>query len=1138
MLLFLAGGMLVYRSFRERYLLFWVLGWLSYLVHKLLTPGGELVPVNVFWVVVSQACFAAAALLMCYAVLFYTHRRRYLLPLAGLALLALGLALVRDLGSPGSAVLVAAGYVTYAAMTGTAAVFLALYSRGRRNVGAWLLTGTMVLLHADPQAATEHALAGVDLAIEVLLGLGMFLVVLDDSASRSRRVQLVNALTNAIASASDSKTILEISLRELRDITGSRAAWFRVLQGDQLLMVAQLGVSEEYRQERHALPVDQSLSGRVLREGKSAMVAETATIDDELRGRLQQEGYQHVLLIPVHGKSAVIGTLSLARNARREYSPDELHFLESTANQIGMALESLLLVEQILRSQRQWVSTFDSIQDLIVVHDEQSRIIKVNRALAVRIGYHEADLVGKSCGDVLPRARERVGACPYCARAGAAMIELPDPCFGGWSLVSTSSYTEGGAERKGTIHIVRDTTDRRSAEEKYRMLFEQIQEGVFISTPEGRLLECNDAFARMLGYAGADELRSLDIATHMYADPEKRREFMREIEEHSYVRAYEVELRRKDGSAVIALETSVATRDEDGRIVRYQGFLLDITEKKKAENEIRRRNRELFALNAIATASSQSLDLLEMLDITLRHTVELFAADTGSVYLVDPDTQTLRRAVGFGHRSQLGIEKSEVDVPADFWDLVTRSRTQIITHTHLPHLPQVVRDIVGAEDLKAWIWCVLWSKEKIIGLLGVGSRTQRDFTVTDDSLMVAIGRQLATTIEKVRLYEETRRAYDHLRLTQEQLLQSEKMSAVGQLISGVAHELNNPLTAIMGYSQLLESEQLEPRTHDFVDKIHKQALRTHKIVQNLLSFARQRKPEKTAVDIRRVVEDTLALRDYDLRLNNIVVQRDFGTPVPTVVVDAHQMEQVFLNIVNNAVDAMLERSRQGTLRVRVFLEDGMVCIEFHDTGPGIKDPNRVFDPFYTTKGVGKGTGLGLSICYGIIKEHGGMVRASNHSGGGAVFHIALPAGAQMSGSEERPRADAAPPISGRILLVDDEAAVLDFEREVLSAAGAEVVAVSNGQQAIELLQSDDFDALVVDGKMPGLDGPDVYRWIAENRPGLERRLLLSVSDISDPDLRTFIRERGVRCIVKPFQVPDLLSMMRRMLQHRHVASAS
>ena len=170
----------------------------------------------------------------------------------------------------------------------------------------------------------------------------------------------------------------------------------------------------------------------------------------------------------------------------------------------------------------------------------------------------------------------------------------------------------------------------------------------------------------------------------------------------------------------------------------------------------------------------------------------------------------------------------------------------------------------------------------------------------------------------MQLYEETCRAYEDLRHTQEQLLQSEKMSAVGQLIAGVAHELNNPLTAILGYAQLLESEGLNERAQDYVGKMFKQAQRTHRVVQNLLSFARQRKPERSEVDIRKVLEETLTLRDYDLKVNNIVVEKDLGTEAALVVADPHQIEQVFLNIINNAVDAVLEAGRSGKLKIRVY----------------------------------------------------------------------------------------------------------------------------------------------------------------------------------------------------------------------------
>src|SRR5260370_3139012 len=268
------------------------------------------------------------------------------------------------------------------------------------------------------------------------------------------------------------------------------------------------------------------------------------------------------------------------------------------------------------------------------------------------------------------------------------------------------------------------------------------------------------------------------------------------------------------------------------------------------------------------------------------------------------------------------------------------------------------------------------------------------------------------------------------------------MSAVGQLIAGVAHELNNPLSAILGYAQLLESEGLNERAQDYVAKMFKQAQRAHRVVQNLLSFARQRKPERAEVDIRKVLDETLALRDYDLKVNKIDVEKDLGSQPARVVADPHQIEQVFLNIINNAVDAVLETGRSGKLKIRVYCHRSEVCAQFADDGPGIKDPKRISGPFSATKSFGKGTGLRLSICYGIWKEHGGDITARNASEGGAVIEVRLPMAAAADAVVEAapvvaPRREGA--IQSRGLLVEEGEAVLGFERDVVIGAGASVV---------------------------------------------------------------------------------------------------
>src|SRR2546422_541537 len=315
---------------------------------------------------------------------------------------------------------------------------------------------------------------------------------------------------------------------------------------------------------------------------------------------------------------------------------------------------------------------------------------------------------------------------------------------------------------------------------------------------------------------------------------------------------------------------------------------------------------------------------------------------------------------------------------------------------------------------------VLWSKDRVIGGLVVGSRAQRDFSPADMNLLIAVGAQIANAIERSSMYEETRQAYEDLRRTQEQLLHSEKLAAVGQLISGVAHELNNPLTAILGYSQLLTTcGQAGPQAMEYAEKLYKQAQRTHRIVQNLLSFARQRKPERVAVNLNQVVEEALALRDYDLRISNVRLHLDLAPHLPVTAADPHQLQQVFLNVVNNAVDAILEYAREGDIWVRTGVQGGRLLVEFTDSGPGVKDPSRVFDPFYTTKPVGKGTGLGLSICYGIISEHGGSIRVRNSPPLGATFSIELPWQAPEKGVETSSDARMISSSQGaRILLVD------------------------------------------------------------------------------------------------------------------------
>src|ERR1700716_1044975 len=393
------------------------------------------------------------------------------------------------------------------------------------------------------------------------------------------------------------------------------------------------------------------------------------------------------------------------------------------------------------------------------------------------------------------------------------------------------------------------------------------------------------------------------------------------------------------------------------------------------------------------------------------------------------------------------------------------------------------------------------------------------------NLLIAVGSKISNAIDRSVLYEETRLAYENLRRTQEQLLHSEKMAAVGQLISGVAHELNNPLTAILGYSQLLlSSRQMPAQGMEYSDKLYKQAQRTHRIVQNLLSFARQHKPERVAVQLNQILEDTLALRDYDLRLSNIRVHYDLASDLPMTAADPHQLQQVFLNLVNNAVDAILEYSKDGDLWVSTKAIDGRLVVEFKDSGPGVKDASRVFDPFYTTKPVGKGTGLGLSICYGIITEHGGTIRVRNIPSRGASFTVELPLQPAAPLVFSTPGQRAVSGRDGRILLVDHDDSVLEAVGTILRGRDHRVQTAKDIREARSLLEKQDFDLIVADLHISdGANGGGLGEWLAQHKPALSHKLIWMCAVAPSEDAGENIAGNGRQILQKPFKASELLA---------------
>jgi len=384
---------------------------------------------------------------------------------------------------------------------------------------------------------------------------------------------------------------------------------------------------------------------------------------------------------------------------------------------------------------------------------------------------------------------------------------------------------------------------------------------------------------------------------------------------------------------------------------------------------------------------------------------------------------------------------------------------------------------------------------------------------------------------------ELERAVQQVKTTQEQLIQSEKLSAVGQFVAGVAHELNNPLTSVVGFSELLQGMPDDPRNHEFLDKIAKSAHRCHKIVQSLLGFARQHAPERKPVDLATSMDEVLEIMAYDLRTSTIRVVREFAPDVPIVIGDAHQLQQVFINIIANARQAIEPVRREGEIAIRIRRAGTRASVEFADNGPGIRAEHlaRIFDPFFTTKPVGKGTGLGLSLCYGIIQEHGGTIVARSEPGQGATFTIDLPGAAGAGRADATPALTDDPSQTSRIgagksvLVIDDEAWILELAAELLRGEGYTVHTVSGGQEAVELLTRRTFDVIVADWKMPGLNGIHLYEYLHATDPTLAKRLVYMTGDVVNDTFQDFLRERGMSCLAKPFAVREFKAAVAKVI---------
>jgi PAS domain S-box-containing protein len=639
-------------------------------------------------------------------------------------------------------------------------------------------------------------------------------------------------------------------------------------------------------------------------------------------------------LVRLSGVSGeLVGVLCLADRGVPPASEDQ-QLLRAIASHASIALENARLFTRMEQANRHWMDVFDAISDFIVVHDEQHNILRVNRSLADFVGFAPEQLIGINMRtlDVFSSGAS-LHACPFC-RTGDGLDEYVHPSLERSYLISTSRIHAASSAQLQTVHVLKDITDRREAERRYRELFNNIQEGVFFSTPEGRFIEVNDALVRILGYSGREEVLQLDIPTQVYFSPQRREELAELTKREGGVCSVEEVLRRKDGSPVHVFLNCFALLDAAGNIVQNRGLMLDITSLRRSQTELQRER--------------------DFSDKILSHTQSL---------ILVTDTEGM---ISYANRrwSGLGFQQNQI-LGHPLLDLCVPSRRAA--------LREALAAVAHGQQVDNFDLPVVR-----------GDGVSGQFSVNLSPINGEDGRVSSIVVVMTDVTDSA--------VLRSKLMHAEKMAAVGKLVSGVAHEVNNPLTAILGFTDLLmENPELPESARRDLRVILQEAQRTKQIVQNLLSFARQMPPQRQPLQLNSILQRTVHLRSYDFISHGIQVIERLDESLPYVIGDSHQLQQVFLNILNNAYDAVRESARPPRIEIMSARADNCVEISFRDNGMGIADPERIFDPFFTTKDIGKGTGLGLSICYGIVREHGGEILCHNNPDSeGATFIVRLP----------------------------------------------------------------------------------------------------------------------------------------------------
>jgi two-component system NtrC family sensor kinase len=756
------------------------------------------------------------------------------------------------------------------------------------------------------------------------------------------------------------------------------------------------------------------------------------------------------------------------------------------------------LFDLVQRSQQGYRDLIDTFDDLLFSLSDTGEILAANRSFADVLGHSFSELVGRQLdefvdlGDGTGRAAAEKALPRFLERrhwSGVLRLYLKRDSSIHYFQCTLHTLVRGGQDQ-GICVLARDVTKERENEARFTELFETLQEGVYVAGPEGKFESVNPALARLLGYDQREEMLDRPLSDFVL-EREQWEAQQRLMTQSGSIHAQEVTLRRRDGSPVTCLHAAAFVRDTAGRIRRQQGTLLDITERREMEQRLHREQE--FARRLVESFP----DLVVATDREGRYT------------FVSPRSREL---LGFAPEEMVGSRIGE--------RMDTRDRGEVRA---------LFDAIVSGQCPNGGVEYRIERKDGELRL----------FKASASALLDALGR-IEGVIAAARDITESKRM-------EQQLIQTERLAAMGQMIAGVAHELNNPLTAVLGITELMQETAADDTARRHLELAHGQARRAAEIVQSLLSFSRPPQPRKTCLQLSDLIQRSLQLHEHSLRSNNIAVDFVAKPDLPVVLGDASQLTQVFLNLIANAEQAINEARDHGTLRIRLGRLGDRVLATFQDDGVGIRREilSKIFDPFFTTKRPGRGTGLGLSICLAILREHNGQIEAQPLSDGGAVFTVSLPvaAGTATFLAESAPSSSDSPaPIAeGRlngysVLVVDDEESIRELVRDGLSARGASVDVAATSEEALVRVTQQPYDAILCDLNLsPGdtSSGREFRQRALDQLNAMHGRVkplfLFMTGDLVDRAAAENTGDSSIRTLQKPFRISELIAILSETL---------